>query len=97
MGGQRRDETAAEIARRAGLEPGTSIGDAFDRQTWRRDDDRPGPLFVYVEGDGLACLDARTPSSDPTPADPVALRLAAADPGAAVLYIGRPCQFLASD
>jgi hypothetical protein len=94
-GGAGRDETAASIARAAGLEAATVRGASFDLQTWRRDDGRPGPLFVYVEGDGLAYLDARTPSSDPTPSDPVALRLAAADPGPAVLYIARPCQFAA--
>ena len=94
-GGAGRDETAAGIARAASLEAATSTGAGFDLQTWRRDDGRPGPLFVYVEGDGLAYLDTRTPSSDPTPADPVALRLAAADPGPAVLYIARPCQFAA--
>lgn len=94
-GGAERDETAASIARTVGLEAATVGGAGFDLQTWRRDDGRPGPLFVYVEGDGLAYLDARTPSSDPTPADPVALRLAAADPGPAVLYIARPCQFAA--
>lgn len=92
-GGATRDETAAGIARAAGLEAGTSTGAGFDLQTWRRDDGRPGPLFVYIEGDGLAYLDARTPSTDPTPVDPIALRLAAADPGPAVLYLGRPCQF----
>lgn len=93
QGGASRDETAAGIARAAGLVGATSGGAGFDLQTWRRDDGRPGPLVVYVEGDGLAYIDARTPSSDPTPSDPVALRLAAADPGPAVLYIARPCQF----
>lgn len=95
QGGAARDETAAGIARAAGLVAATSGGAGFDLQTWRRDDGRAGPLFVYLEGDGLAYIDARTPSSDPTPADPVALRLAAADPGPAVLYIARPCQFAA--
>ncbi len=94
-GGPGRDATAAGIAQAAGLEAGTSKGAAFDLQVYRRDDAKPGPLFVYLEGDGLAYLDARTPSADPTPADPVALRLAAADPGPAVLYIARPCQFAA--
>lgn len=88
-----RDHTAAGIAKAAGLEAAASRGAGFDLQTWQRDDGRPGPLFVYIEGDGLAYIDARTPSSDPTPTDPVALRLAAADPGPAVLYIARPCQF----
>ena len=88
-----RDHTAARIARAAGLEAARSRGTAFDLQVWQRDDGQPGPLFVYIEGDGRAYLDARTPSTDPTPLDPVALRLAAADPGPAVLYLGRPCQF----
>ena len=92
-GGPGRDATAAGIAQAAGLDAGTSMGAAFDLQIYRRDDGRAGPLVVYIEGDGLAYLDARTPSSDPTPLDPLALRLAAADPGPAVLYLGRPCQF----
>lgn len=92
-GGAGRDATAAAIAQTAGLESVTSNGAAFDLQIYRRDDGKPGPLFVYIEGDGLAYLDQRTPSSDPTPVDPLALRLAAADPGPAVLYLGRPCQF----
>jgi pimeloyl-ACP methyl ester carboxylesterase len=92
-GGQTRDMAAAEIARAAGLEPAVFATATFDLQGWRRDDGRPGPLFVYIEGDGFAYVDERTPSSDPTPRDPVALRLAAADPAAAILYLGRPCQF----
>ncbi len=91
--GAGRDATAAAIAQTAGLEPVASKGAAFDLQIYRRDDGKPGPLFVYIEGDGLAYLDQRTPSTDPTPVDPLALRLAAADPGPAVLYLGRPCQF----
>ena len=90
-----RDATAATIAQTAGLEPVASKGATFDLLIYRRDDGKPGPLFVYIEGDGLAYLDQRTPSSDPTPVDPLALRLAAADPGPAVVYIGRPCQFAA--
>ena len=93
QGGPGRDATAAGIAQTAGLEGDASKGVAFDLQIHRRDDGKPGPLFVYIEGDGRAYLDARTPSTDPTPLDPIALRLAAADPGPAVLYLGRPCQF----
>lgn len=92
-GGTGRDATAAGIAQAVGLEPVASKGAVFDLQVYRRDDGRAGPLFVYIEGDGLAYLDTRTPSTDPTPVDPLALRLAAADPGPAVLYLGRPCQF----
>ena len=89
-----RDATAAEVARAAGLDSAVARGAAFDLQLYRRDDpQRPGPLFVYIEGDGAAYLDPRTPAADPTPVDPLGLRLAAADPGPAVVYVGRPCQF----
>ena len=52
---------------------------------------------VYIEGDGLAWLDRATPSLDPTPTDPLALSLAAADPAANVIYLARPCQYLRSE
>jgi len=48
---------------------------------------------VYIEGDGLAWAGRTTKSSDPTPTDPVALRLAAVDPSANVIYLARPCQY----
>lgn len=53
------------------------------------------PLTVYIEGDGLAWLSRRRLSGDPTPTDPVALRLAALDPGANVVHLARPCQYVA--
>lgn len=49
---------------------------------------------VYIEGDGLAWLGKRTVSSDPTPVDPIALKLAAQDRSNAVFYIARPCQYI---
>lgn len=50
-------------------------------------------LRVYIEGDGFAWVNRTTPSSDPTPRNPVGLKLAAADSSANVLYLARPCQF----
>ena len=50
-------------------------------------------LVIYIEGDGQAWRRKHILSDDPTPRDPLALRLAANDPGPAVLYIARPCQF----
>lgn len=50
-------------------------------------------LVVYVEGDGLAWLDSATPSSDPTPSNPLGLRLALRHPGNNAAYLGRPCQY----
>ena len=49
--------------------------------------------MIYIEGDGLAWLSKRTPSLDPTPTDPTALRLAARDPSDNIIYLARPCQY----
>ena len=62
QGGPGRDATAAGIARAAELEGSASNGAVRDLLIYRRDDARAGPLVVYIEGDGLAYLDARTPS-----------------------------------
>jgi dienelactone hydrolase len=55
-------------------------------------------LTVYLEGDGFAWRSGDTPSADPTPLEPVALRLALRDPQAnAVAYLARPCQYVKGD
>lgn len=50
-------------------------------------------IHVYIEGDGLAWISVSIPSPDPTPLNPVALRLAAQDSACNVLYLGRPGQY----
>lgn len=54
-------------------------------------------LVIYIEGDGAAWPTPYHPPRDPTPARPVSLALAAADPSAAVIYLARPCQYLSAD
>ncbi len=51
-------------------------------------------LTVFVEGDGLAWIGDAGPSSDPTPRDPVALRMALAHPDGNAAYLARPCQYV---
>ena len=47
-------------------------------------------LHVYLEGDGSPWLHGRIVAADPTPRNPVMLRLMALDKGPS-LYLGRPC------
>ncbi len=54
-------------------------------------------LTVYIEGDGYAWRTRSSPSSNPTPIDPVALRLALQHPDGPVAYLARPCQFVGSE
>lgn len=53
-------------------------------------------LSIYIEGDGAPWPNPYRPPPDPTPTRPVALALAAGDPGPVVTYLGRPCQYLAA-
>jgi hypothetical protein len=50
-------------------------------------------LTVYIEGDGFAWVSPSQPSNDPTPRDPLALRLALMHPGGNAAYLARPCQY----
>jgi len=51
------------------------------------------PATLYIEGDGMPYLSADAVNSDPTPEDPVALRLAAQDSSPNVIWMARPCQY----
>jgi hypothetical protein len=53
---------------------------------------RAGVLHVYIEGDGTPFRHRDTIASDPTPSDPLMLRLMALDPARSI-YLGRPCYF----
>lgn len=55
------------------------------------------PINIYIEGDGYAWVTPSRPSGDPTPQNPVGLRLATQDRGANVVYLARPCQFTPED
>jgi dienelactone hydrolase len=88
--------TATRIAQQGGLTQRIVEAGPFRLLTYERLDERAGdgaPLIAYIEGDGRAWITRIRQSSDPTPIDPVALRLAEQDPAPNVLYIARPCQF----
>lgn len=90
--GPRGRELAASLASRPGWDSVAWSAGGFTLRGFARHG--PGAdLVVYIEGDGLAYRNRRTPSPDPTPDNPLALRLALADPAPKVLYLGRPCQF----
>ena len=57
-------------------------------------DTAPTALTIYIEGDGAEWRGKYQPPVDPTPDNPLTLRLALRDPGASVAYLGRPCQYL---
>lgn len=54
-------------------------------------------LTIYIEGDGFAWLSPSTPAADPTPLDPLALKLALAQAQGNSAYLGRPCQYVEAE
>jgi pimeloyl-ACP methyl ester carboxylesterase len=65
----------------------------FALTAWSRIAAPADDVHVYIEGDGYAWATLTDPSDDPTPLNPLALRLAATDDAPNVLYLARPCQF----
>jgi pimeloyl-ACP methyl ester carboxylesterase len=85
-------DVAASIAKTHEWKALSFDGEAFVLKGYAKEG--PGnDLVVYIEGDGRAWINHRVPSDDPTPKDPLALRLAVMDPAPKVLYLGRPCQY----
>ena len=50
-------------------------------------------LTVYIEGDGLSWFTKRKVSTDPTPINPVGLKLALNHSSGNAVYLARPCQY----
>ncbi|RSZ59731.1 alpha/beta hydrolase [Massilia atriviolacea] len=88
---QQADAMAAE----AGWQRHTLEAGEFSLAVYSPASQPAATLTVYLEGDGLAWLNANTISPDPTPVHPVALQLALRHPHGAVAYLARPCQFQA--
>ncbi|MTD26633.1 alpha/beta hydrolase [Erwinia sp. J316] len=91
---ENRVATADAIARPAGLQQGEIHAAPFVLSWWGKIRDPHQPVHLYIEGDGFAWVTPSQPSRDPTPLNPLALKLAAADPAANVAYLARPCQYI---
>lgn len=95
-------DVARHIAGEAGMvEFRTDVGD-FVLTGFRSRHRLASSIALYIEGDGFAYESRTRPSADPTPKDPVGLRLAAVatrhtDPDTAVVYLARPCHYLRGD
>lgn len=88
-----RKVNADGIASAGNLRPLTLQTAKFDLHARLRTGDTGDTLVIYIEGDGFAWKRMTKPSTDPTPLNPLALRLAALDNSPAVAWLARPCQF----
>jgi len=86
---------ATRTALHSGLSTNIVQGTRYQHVTFVRTTSAPGPLYVFIEGDGSPWGSGGTRvSDDPTPHHPLALTLAAQTP-ASIIYVGRPCYFQA--
>ncbi len=51
-------------------------------------------LNIYIEGDGLALRSRNRLSKNPTPINPISLKMALSDKSQNILYLARPCQYI---
>lgn len=92
-------ERTHEMALSAGFAPLHLPADALRAYLRKPEDAGAAPvrrLTIYIESDGAAWPAPDRPPSDPTPLKPLVMQMAAADPSAAVAYLGRPCQYLSA-
>lgn len=69
----------------------------FTLRVFRRNINTNRPLKIYIEGDGFAWINKNTISPNPTPINPVALKLASLNTSSNIAYIARPCQYISTD
>ncbi|MDO6461908.1 alpha/beta hydrolase [Granulosicoccaceae sp. 1_MG-2023] len=85
-------ERVRDIAERRGFSESTEYADGFGLAVFRNNVvlGQGGALHIYLEGDGTPWLFGRIIATDPTPWNPLMLRLMSQDRQAAY-YVGRPC------
>lgn len=89
-----RDNAAKRTAGPVFMIPRDIPTENFIIQSYERVYAEGKPATLYIEGDGTYTIAIESLSKDnPTPTDPVALRLAAQDGGDNVLWVARPCQY----
>ena len=91
-----RQHTADTVAQAGNLAQQKIVTDDFLLTTYQHFDSTADnkQMVVYIEGDGMAWISRNQLSNNPTPVQPIALKLASVDTNANVLYIARPCQYL---
>ena len=88
-----RSTLADHIAAKAGFSKEYIKAGDFSLMTFQRFKGNDDRIRIYIEGDGRAWETKYQISVDPTPSNPVALRLAAEDPAQNTAYIARPGQY----
>lgn len=89
-----RQNRGLSIASEAGWHASTIAADKLHLTSFSPLDTIPNDtLVIFIEGDGLVANQDGVISNDPSPNNPIALKLAIAHPESNVAYLARPCQY----
>ena len=90
-----RTQQADSLAQQSGWSKKVIKTDHFDLMSYQSAPGTSGTLNLVIEGDGLAFLSKRQPSTNPTPVANTALKIALTKPQKhTTVYLARPCQFI---
>ena len=89
-----RIQRANKIAEKSGFQRNNVTAKSFKILTFSKITDYTKPLSIFIEGDGFAWKTRYIISQNPTPKNPIGLKLAAIDQSPNILYIARPCQYV---
>jgi len=93
---QQREDVADKLAHKKGLEEKIFHTSKFDIFSYKTNLNGCKKADVYIEGDGLAWITSSIISDDPTPLNPIGLKLALKDKSKCVVYLARPYQYTKS-
>lgn len=89
-----RQNRGLSVASEAGWHASTIVADRFHLTSFSSQDTTTNDaLVIFIEGDGLVANRDGVTSNDPSPNNPIALKLALAHPESNVAYLARPCQY----
>lgn len=88
-----KEESAQRSAMPMFMIPRIVPADPFTLQAFERGHKKYTTGVLYIEGDGLPYAQPKIMNFNPSPADPVGLRIAAQDGSPNVMYLARPCHY----
>ena len=93
-----RQSRGMSVALEAGWHASTFVANGLYLTSFSPKDNIPNDtLVIFIEGDGLVANRDGVTSIDPSPNNPVGLKLALTHPDNNVAYLARPCQYKLSD
>jgi len=94
---EQRKHIAYTISEQQNLTPKILHTSNFNLFSYSKVSKECNSLKVYIEGDGFSWVTRSIVSDDPTPINPIALKLMNIDESQCKIYLARPCQYVTTE